>query len=454
MSKRYVAVGVFIIAGLILFALGIFMIGNRHEAFAHHVLLYTEFSDLDGIAKGSKVQVAGMDAGQVTGIDVPNSPSGRFRVQMRIDSQLASLVRTDSFVSVDTEGVVGNTFLTVHPGSPMASTIQADSILESKAPVSMADLLSHGLGVMNDADTTLKQLGGKMDGALDEVNGAVGNANDLLVGLKEGRGTAGMLLHDEKMAGQIREAMVNVQTTTANLNRASAQVNGIITDVQQRQLPQKIDDTMARINSASSQADTVVGEVRQTITQAFAPDTNGLTAAQNIQETLSNINTATANMAEDTEALKHNFFFRGFFDRRGYYTLASLSPQEYRRSKLFGNTHNPRAWLQATALFQTLPSGSEELSSDGKRALDAAVASMGDTIFKNPIVIEGYSDAPVPADAISWSYARAQLVKNYLESRYPFVAKNVGVMPLSGTPPPEMGHDRWSGACIMIAGKK
>ena len=27
--------------------------------------------------------------------------------------------------------------------------------------------------------------------SLDGVNGAVGNANDLLVGLKEGRGTAG-----------------------------------------------------------------------------------------------------------------------------------------------------------------------------------------------------------------------------------------------------------------------
>jgi phospholipid/cholesterol/gamma-HCH transport system substrate-binding protein len=159
-------------------------------------------------------------------------------------------------------------------------------------------------------------------------------------------------------------------------------------------------------------------------------------------------------MAEDTEALKHNFFFKGFFDRRGYYTLSNLSPQEYRQSKLFGDTHSPRAWLQATALFQDNPNGGEALSSEGKRSLDAVVASMGDTVFKNPIVIEGYSDAAVPADALSRSYARAQLVRNYLEARYPFVAKNVGVMPLSGTPPPGMEHDHWSGVGIMIAEKK
>src|SRR5580704_15174924 len=160
-----------------------------------------------GITKGSKVQVAGMDAGQVTKIEVPQSPNGQFRIQMKVDDQLRGLVRTDSVVTVDTEGVVGDTFLTIHPGSPNAGVAQADSVLQSKAPITLSDLLNHGLGVMNDADATMKQLGGKLIFALDGVNGAVRNANDLLVGLKEGRGTAGMLLRDEDMAAQIRETM-------------------------------------------------------------------------------------------------------------------------------------------------------------------------------------------------------------------------------------------------------
>ena len=200
MSRQYLAVGIFIIAGATLFALGIFLVGSRHEAFAQHIVLYTEFVDLGGVTKGSKVQVAGMDAGQVTKIDVPRSPTGRFRVQMKVDEQLHGLVRADSVVTVDTEGVVGDTFLTIHPGSPNAAIAKADSVLQSKPPVSMSDLLTHGVGIMNDADATLKQVGGKLNTALDGVNGAVNNANDLLVGLKEGRGTAGMLLRDEDMA--------------------------------------------------------------------------------------------------------------------------------------------------------------------------------------------------------------------------------------------------------------
>ena len=194
MPSRFFAVGIFIIAGLTLFALGIFLVGNRHEAFSRHVFLYTEFAELDGIAKGSKVQVAGMDAGQVARIDVPNSPSDRFRVQMRIDERFRGMVRSDSVVTIDTEGVVGDTFLTIHPGSPSAATAQTNSILQGKPALSISDLMTHGLGVMDDADASMKQLNAKLNTSLDGVNIAVNNANDLLVGLRDGRGPAGMLL--------------------------------------------------------------------------------------------------------------------------------------------------------------------------------------------------------------------------------------------------------------------
>src|SRR6202790_4945191 len=162
MSRRYFAVGIFIIAGATLFALGIFLVGSRHEAFARHLLLYTEFANLDGVTKGSKVQVAGMDAGQVTKIDVPNSPNGRFRVQMKVDEQFHGLIRSDSVVTVDTEGVVGNRFVTIHTRSPNAPIAEADSLLQSKPPVPMSDLLTNGLGIMSAADATLNKVGGKL----------------------------------------------------------------------------------------------------------------------------------------------------------------------------------------------------------------------------------------------------------------------------------------------------
>ena len=451
MPKRYLAVGIFIVTGITLFALGIFLVGSRHEAFSHHLFLSTEFADLDGIAKGSKIQVAGIDAGQVARIDVPNSPNDRFRVQMKIDERFHGLVRTDSVVTVDTEGVVGNTFLTIHTGSPSAAIAQADSVLQSKPPVNISDLLTNGLGLVNDADATLKQVAGKINVALDGTNDAIGNANDLLVGLKAGRGPAGMLLRDEKVADQIRETLSTLQSTTSNLKQASAGVSSIVADVQQRQFPQKLDDTVTQIHSASTRANETIELVHQSVAQALGPDAYGVTAGQNISQALSNVNVATGNMAEDMEALKHNFIFKGFFKHRGYYTLSSLPPQEYRHNKLFANTSSPRVWLRADAIFQQGPHGEEKLSDGGMHAIDSAVLSSGDSIFAHPVVIEGYADGGAPADELALSYARAQIVRNYLEARYPFAADNVGVIPLSATPPPGVGHEGWSGVCILVA---
>jgi phospholipid/cholesterol/gamma-HCH transport system substrate-binding protein len=454
MSNRYLAAGLFIVAGLTFFALGIFLVGNRHEAFSRHLLLYSEFADVDGLTKGAKVRVGGLEAGQVTKIDVPDSPSSRFRVQMKINDQLHGLVRTDSVVTIDTEGVVGEIFLSIHPGSPGAAIAPANSTLQSKPPVNISDLLNNGLEVINDADASLKQLGGKLNTSLDGMNVAVGNANDLLVGLRQGRGPAGMLLRDEKMAAQIRETMTNVQSTTSTLNQTATRVNGIVGDIQQRQFPQKLDDIMTQVGSASTEANSTIQQAHQSLNQALGPDVNGVTAAQNISETLTNVNAATGNIAEDTEAIKHNFFFKGFFSRRGYYSLSSISPDEYRHKKLFTNSNGRRSWLTAEALFQPGAHSTEELSPAGRRTIDAAIASYGDVVFQHPVVIEGYSNTVDPADQLARSYNRAFLVRNYLVARFPFVAKNVGVMPLSSMPPPGLSHNSWSGVCISIVEKK
>jgi phospholipid/cholesterol/gamma-HCH transport system substrate-binding protein len=350
--------------------------------------------------------------------------------------------------------VVGETFLTIHPGSPVAEIAQPDSTLQGKPAVNISDLMTNGLVVMNDADASLKQLGGKLNVSLDGVNLAINNANDLLVGLKQGKGPAGMLLRDEKMAAQIRDTMTNVQSTTSTLNQAAVEVNGMVNDIQGRHLPQKIDETMIQVRAASTEANSTLQQVHQSLNQALGPDINGVTAGQNISEALTNANAATGNMAEDTEAIKHGFFFKGFFNHRGYYSLSSISPEEYRHSKPFINLNGRRSWLAADALFQPEAHGAEELSAAGKRKIDAEIAGYGDAVFQHPVIIEGYSDAGDPADQLARSYSRAALVRTYLEARFPFVSRNLGVMPLSSAPPPGLNHNHWSGVCILVAEKK
>ena len=62
-SARLVGIGVFVLGGLLLFTLGLFMIGDRQMLFDTKVVIFTEFAKITGLQDGSIVRVSGAMAG-------------------------------------------------------------------------------------------------------------------------------------------------------------------------------------------------------------------------------------------------------------------------------------------------------------------------------------------------------------------------------------------------------
>ncbi|HTU48531.1 MAG TPA: MlaD family protein [Bryobacteraceae bacterium] len=472
MKTRSVSIGLFVVGGLLLFGLGMFLIGDRHQVFARRTEYYSEFVNLAGLEKGAKVRVAGMDAGQVLAIGVPDSPSSRFRVKWRIDAKLRGLVRSDSLATIGTEGIVGGTYLSVRPGSAQAPESQALATIASKEPTDLSELLARGNGLLDHADGMLKQVTTTISNVNDVVvnlkqgRGTVGmllsddklanhiretvtsattNVQDIVADLKAGRGPAGMLLRDEALASRIRDTVNNAQQATADLGHASRQADALVSDLNSRQLPQKAGELMDNLNDTARQA-------RQMISEVNKPDQFGMSAGANIRESLTNANTATGNLADATEALKHNFLTRGFFKKRGYYNLTDISPDQYRKDRAFTDPHNHRVWLSGPELFQHGSNG-EEISAKGKALLNAALTQNGDPIVDGPIVIEGYSNGEAPADQLRFSRSRAILVRQYLQARFQLDPRNMGVVPLMNLPPKGMERAAWDGICIVVVRK-
>src|ERR1700676_1862523 len=457
-------VGSFALAGLALFATGLFMIGNRHEAFARHAQFYVEFSNLSGIAKGAKVQVAGMDAGEVVDVRIPASPASKFRVRLRITETLSGLVRTDSMVTIYTEGVVGNKFLSINAGTAQAQAAPPDSTLASKEATELSALLDQAKGTITDIDATVRNanglitnasqlvttVGGNLNSTLSEVKTTVGNANDVVIGLKEGKGPAGMLLRDEALAAQIRQAVTNAQDATDDFSHAAEHASSLVSDVLSRSFPQKIDETLASVKDTVNNLNATSKQVRQTVADFTGPDEKGVTAAENLRESLSNVNTATANMADETAALKHNFFLRGFFRSRGYFSLDRLSPDLYRKDRLFSRPDNRRAWLHAYELFQLTADGAEQLTQKGRTLLNVTVGQYGATILQSPLVVEGYSDTADAAQRLATSRTRATLVRNYLQNHFQLDPGAIGSVALENQPPAGLARGDWNGVAIVI----
>jgi phospholipid/cholesterol/gamma-HCH transport system substrate-binding protein len=450
MPNRNATVGIFVVAGIALFSLGIFLIGKQHSAFTRHIEIYTEFANLDGVAKGTKVRVAGMDAGEIVDISVPNQPMAKFRLKLSIEQRLHALIRTDSVATIATEGVVGDKFLLLRPGSAQAAEAGPLTTLSSREPLDLADLMEKSAGMLKDANRMMNDVGGKLNGALDAITSTVNNTNDIVVDLKQGKGPAGMMLRDEETAERIRQTVENARQTTSALRQASRQADAVVSDLQSRQLGEQADEVMGSAKRAAENMDATSEQLHRTLTAALGPDEQGVDASTNIRQSLSNLNQATANMADDTEALKHNFFLRGFFKHRGYYNLAHLGLDQYRHDKMFANPVNRREWLTGDDLFEPGSNGLEMLAPAGKRRIDAAATQLGDSLVSNAVVVEGYSETQDHDRQFVVSRNRAILVRQYLQTHFHLDVQNIGVVSLRDLPPPGLHKDKWDGVCIVI----
>src|SRR5436190_5770884 len=173
-------VGVFVVAGLLLFGIGLFMIGDRRMAFAKKFTLYTEFASVSGLQPGAIVRVSGAKAGSVTGILPASRPSDKFRVRLELIEDLHQLVRTDSVAAIETEGLVGGTFLEIGAGTDQAPPAPPDSTIAGREAFGFADLLQRMNETLVLVNSTIESVQDDLEGALKAISQTVENANELI----------------------------------------------------------------------------------------------------------------------------------------------------------------------------------------------------------------------------------------------------------------------------------
>ncbi|MCE2513750.1 MAG: MCE family protein, partial [Acidobacteria bacterium] len=143
-SPRLATVGAFVLGGLLLFAVGLFLIGDRRLLFSEQFEVEADFANVAGVEIGTGVRLSGLPAGEVIGIEIPGEPGGRFVVRMRVREDLRALVRTDSEAAILSDGLLGSAYIQLRGGSGPAPLVASGGALAGVDAVEVADLIAQG----------------------------------------------------------------------------------------------------------------------------------------------------------------------------------------------------------------------------------------------------------------------------------------------------------------------
>ncbi|OLE78813.1 MAG: hypothetical protein AUF76_18460 [Acidobacteria bacterium 13_1_20CM_2_65_9] len=437
---RLAGVGVFVIAGLALFTLGLFMIGDRQMAFAKKFTIYAEFAKITGLQPGAIIRVSGAKAGTVKEIIPPLRPTDKFKVRLEITEDLHPLVRTDSLATIETEGLVGGSFLGISTGSEQAPPAPENSTIAGKEPFAIADLLQQTSETIKKVNETIDDLKGDVQDAVQSISETVDNASQLIDDVSDDVKTmasAGARITQD--AADIADSIRNGEGTIGKLvkdDELYRQATAIAKNAEQiaRDAREVVEEAKKALNDLQSKNGPVQG------------------LASNFKQTMDDARNAMSGFAENMEALKRNFLFRGFFNNRGYFNLEDISPAQYRQGVLTkdGKRGVVRIWLGAPVLFEPDPDDAdvERLTEAGKMRLDSAIEPYLPHLGDSVLVVEGYAQKGTKDEQFLRSHARASAARSYLIGKFHLNPQTIAVMPLGSDSADSPNNTPWDGVAL------
>jgi len=345
--KFKIRLGLFVIGGLALFILVIFIIGKQKNLFSPVFKLTSTFANVSGLQVGNNIRFSGINVGTVDNIVIINDTT--VRVDMLIKNDVWQFVKSDCKVTLGSEGIIGDKLLVITPGSTDAPLAVPGQRLASIEPietnlimsrldetslnaVKISKQLSEIAFNINNGNGTLSRL--IQDSLLAQnLNQTISNLNQFSKGLvgtdiiiknlkassgsiqtitqqlaitfnsiNNGNGTLNKIIYDPVMADNLSQTMINMRKGSMNLadtDTLLARLN--VTSINAEIITQQITEMMNKINHGNGTVGRLIHDT---------------TLAENLNQTLINLKKSTKGLDENMTAAKHNIFFRGYFERK------------------------------------------------------------------------------------------------------------------------------------------
>ena len=301
--------GILVIAGSLFLIFSLYMIGRNQNIFGTSIPILAQIDHVNGLVPGNNVRFQGMEVGTVKSIEMENDST--IIMTMLIRKSMQSFIKKNALITINTDGLMGNKIVQIHPQTGEASTIEEGDILYPLDQVGTEEMIEKlsSTGeyleqtLINLAEITERlnkseaiwkiladpELALDLKGAVKELHIAGQNASamakagkDLVKTLEEGDGIVNSLFTDSLMDRNLEQSLENLNQTSANAAQLMDRMNTLLESVEKGQ------GTAGLIL-----ADTAFRE--------------------QLVRTMENVEQSTYNLNQNMEAMKSNFLFRGYF---------------------------------------------------------------------------------------------------------------------------------------------
>jgi len=271
-------VGILTLCALAALTVIIFLLaGSTGGLFTPKLHLRAYFENANGLKVGAPVTLDGVTIGNVTHVRiVPNHEPAAVEVISRVGMDHRSSLHTDSMVTINQAGVLGDAFIDI-------SSVHATG----PEPADFATLKVATTPGIQDVIRTSQE-------SIQSINVVVHKVSTLLDTLNSGKGTAGVLLNDPDVAKKIVRTIDALQTLAQNISSGKGTIGKLIND---DDLYNRANSTIDKLNDIATGLDNGQGTAGKLLKdETLYKNLN--TAIANTNELLSGINTGKGSLGK------------------------------------------------------------------------------------------------------------------------------------------------------------
>jgi phospholipid/cholesterol/gamma-HCH transport system substrate-binding protein len=230
-TSKEVRVGAFVLAGLVVAGIVVFLIGDEKRLFDSKVAFHTSFSDVQGLKTGAPVRLGGIDIGAVSHIAHAQDPNdNRLYVELKVAKREAIRIRQDSVAHIENKGLLGDKMIQVSTGSSGSPAVPPDGFIKGEDPTDFTNVFSQVGEMTQRADKILENLEvtsrSLANAQLQEdLRGSAHSVNVILKQVAEGNGYVHRLLADPAEAERVSRLL-------STLDRTATEAEGTLVEAQ------------------------------------------------------------------------------------------------------------------------------------------------------------------------------------------------------------------------------